>query len=56
MWFDKKKIARAALCAAITVALGYSFAAKALETKLIPFQGRLTDASGQVIPDGALAV
>ena len=56
MQFNKKKIARTALCVALTLALGYSFVAKALETKLIPFQGRLTDASGQVISDGALVV
>ena len=56
MQINKKKIAKTALCAALTLALGYSFEAKALETKLIPFQGRLTDASGQVIPDGALVV
>ena len=56
MRFNKKKIVKVALCAAIVGALGYSFVAKALETKLIPFQGRLTDANGQVIPDGALVV
>ena len=56
MQINKKKIARAALCAALTLALGYSFAAKAIETKLIPFQGRLTDANGKTIADGALVV
>ena len=56
MQINKKKIAKTALCAALTLALGYSFVAKAIETKLIPFQGRLTDANGQVIPDGALVV
>ncbi len=56
MKINKKKIARAVLCAALTVAMGYSITAKALETKLIPFQGKLTDASGQNIKDGALVV
>ena len=46
---------RLTLCAALVGALGYSFAAKS-ETKLIPFQGKLTDASGQVISDGAIVV
>ncbi len=38
MQINKKKIARAALCVALTVALGYSFAAKALEENLIHFR------------------
>ncbi len=52
---DKKNLVRTALCAALVGALGYSFVAKS-ETKLIPFQGKLTDASGQVISDGAIVV
>ncbi len=52
---DKKVIVRTALCAVLVGALGYSFVAKS-ETKLIPFQGKLTDASGQVISDGAIVV
>ena len=55
MQLNKKKIVRTALCAALVGALGYSFVAKS-ETKLIPFQGKLTDASGQVISDGAIVV
>lgn len=55
MQLDKKTIVRTALCAVLVSALGYSFAAKS-ETKLIPFQGKLTDASGQVIDDGAIVV
>ena len=52
---NKKLIVRTALCAVLVSALGYSFVAKS-ETKLIPFQGKLTDASGQVISDGAIVV
>ncbi len=52
---NKKAIVRTALCAVLVSALGYSFVAKS-ETKLIPFQGKLTDASGQVISDGAIVV
>ncbi len=52
---NKKVILRTALCAVLVGALGYSFAAKS-ETKLIPFQGKLTDASGQMISDGAIVV
>ena len=52
---NKKVIVRTALCAVLVSALGYSFVAKS-ETKLIPFQGKLTDASGQVISDGAIVV
>ncbi len=55
MKLNKKTIVRAALCAVLVSALGYSFVAKS-ETKLIPFQGKLTDASGQVIDDGAIVV
>ena len=55
MKLNKKVIARTALCAVLVSALGYSFVAKS-ETKLIPFQGKLTDASGQVISDGAVVV
>ena len=55
MKLDKKVIVRTALCAVLVSALGYSFVAKS-ETKLIPFQGKLTDASGQVISDGAIVV
>ncbi len=55
MQLDKKKIVRTALFAVLVGALGYSFAAKS-ETKLIPFQGKLTDASGQIIADGAIVV
>ena len=55
MQLDKKKIVRTALFAVLVGALGYSFVAKS-ETKLIPFQGKLTDASGQVISDGAIVV
>ncbi len=55
MQLNKKKIVRTALCAVLVSALGYSFVAKS-ETKLIPFQGKLTDASGQVISDGAIVV
>ena len=55
MKLNKKVIVRTALCAVLVSALGYSFAAKS-ETKLIPFQGKLTDASGQVISDGAIVV
>ena len=51
MQLNNKTIVRTALCAVLVSALGYSFAAKS-ETKLIPFQGKLTDASGQVIDDG----
>ena len=53
--FSEKSILRVALCVALACALGYSFVAKS-ETKLIPFQGKLTDASGQVISDGAIVV
>ncbi len=56
MKINKKKIARAVLCAALTLAMGYFFTAKALETKLIPFQGKLTKADGKTIEDGALVV
>ena len=52
---NKKVIVRTALVAVLVGALGYSFVAKS-ETKLIPFQGKLTDASGQVISDGAIVV
>ena len=55
MQLNNKKIVRTALFAVLVGALGYSFAAKS-ETKLIPFQGKLTDASGQVISDGAIVV
>ncbi len=55
MRLNKKVIVRTALCAVLVSALGYSFVAKS-ETKLIPFQGKLTDASGQVISDGAIVV
>ena len=55
MQLNKKVIVRTALCAVLVSALGYSFVAKS-ETKLIPFQGKLTDASGQVISDGAIVV
>lgn len=55
MQLNNKTIVRTALCAVLVSALGYSFAAKS-ETKLIPFQGKLTDASGQVIDDGAIVV
>ncbi len=55
MKLNKKVIVRTALCAVLVSALGYSFVAKS-ETKLIPFQGKLTDASGQVISDGAIVV
>ena len=52
---NKNKIVKAVLCAALIGTLGYCFVAKS-ETKLIPFQGKLTDASGQVISDGAIVV
>ncbi len=52
---NNKTIVRTALFAVLVGALGYSFVAKS-ETKLIPFQGKLTDASGQVISDGAIVV
>ena len=55
MKMNKKTIIKTALCAVLVGALGYSFAAKS-ETKLIPFQGKLTDASGQIIADGAIVV
>ena len=55
MQLNKKAIVRTALFAVLVGALGYSFVAKS-ETKLIPFQGKLTDASGQVISDGAIVV
>ena len=55
MQLNNKNIVRTALFAVLVSALGYSFAAKS-ETKLIPFQGKLTDASGQVISDGAIVV
>ena len=56
MQLNKKKIVRTVLCAVLVGgALGYSFAAKS-ETKLLPFQGKLTDANGQVIPDKAIVV
>ena len=55
MKLNKKVIVKTALCAVLVSALGYSFVAKS-ETKLIPFQGKLTDASGQVISDGAIVV
>ena len=55
MQLNNKTIVRTALCAVLVSALGYSFVAKS-ETKLIPFQGKLTDASGQVISDGAIVV
>ena len=55
MKMNKKTIIKTALCAVLVSALGYSFVAKS-ETKLIPFQGKLTDASGQVISDGAIVV
>ena len=56
MQLNKKKIVRTVLCAVLVGgALGYSFAAKS-ETKLLPFQGKLTDANGQVIEDKAIVV
>ena len=55
MKLNKKVIIRTTLCAVLVSALGYSFVAKS-ETKLIPFQGKLTDASGLVIDDGAIVV
>ncbi len=55
MQLNNKTIVRTALFTVLVGALGYSFAAKS-ETKLIPFQGKLTDASGQVISDGAIVV
>ena len=55
MQLNKKTIVRTVLCAMLVSALGYSFVAKS-ETKLIPFQGKLTDANGQVISDGAIVV
>ena len=55
MKLNKKVIVRTALCAVLVSALGYSFVAKS-ETKLIPFQGKLTDANGQVIEDKAIVV
>ena len=55
MQLNKKTIVRAALCMAVVTALGYSFTVKS-ETKLLPFQGKLTDANGQVIEDKAIVV
>ena len=55
MQLNNKTIVRAALCVAVVTALGYSFSVKS-ETKLLPFQGKLTDANGQVIPDKAIVV
>ena len=55
MQLNNKTIVRAALCVAVVTALGDSFTVKS-ETKLLPFQGKLTDANGQVIPDKAIVV
>lgn len=47
---------RTALCVALIVVLGYSFAAKCETKVLLPFQGRLTSPFGKVIPDGKLTI
>ena len=55
MQLNNKTIVRAALCVAVITVLGYSFTVKS-ETKLLPFQGKLTDANGQVVEDKAIVV
>ncbi len=53
--FNRNVVIKGVLCVVLVAALGYSFVAKS-ETKLLPFQGRLTDSSGEIISDGPLVV